>query len=137
MFVVAIIGLLASMALPLYQDYLIRSRVTEGMNLATPAKHIVSQNAAEGARFSSTYSQPAPSSNVSSIAIDDTNGQITISFTPRAGGGTIVFAPASSGVALSGTATGSVVPTGGSITWDCATFGTQALKYRPAVCRNQ
>lgn len=136
MIVVAIIGLLAAISLPLYQDYLVRSRVTEGMSLISRAKHTVSQNSAEGAPFSATYSQPAPTSNVSSIAIDDTNGRITITFTDRAGGGTMVFVPFSSGAALSGTMTGSVVPTGGSLAWDCASNGSLPLKYRPAACRS-
>ena len=41
MIVVAIIGILAAIALPAYQDYTIRSRVTEGMGLAADAKNMV------------------------------------------------------------------------------------------------
>jgi len=41
MIVVAVIGILGTIALPQYQDYLIRTRVTEGMSLAEPAKSMV------------------------------------------------------------------------------------------------
>jgi type IV pilus assembly protein PilA len=41
MIVVAIIGILAAIALPAYQDYIIRSRITEGLGLASPAKMLV------------------------------------------------------------------------------------------------
>lgn len=136
MIVVAIIGILAAVSLPLYQDYLIRSRVTEAMGLIGPAKNAVTQNAANGAPLAAGYSEPGVTSNVSSIQVDGSNGNITVTFTSRAGGGTMVFAPSSSGAALVGTATGSLVPTGGSLSWDCATNGTLPLKYRPATCRN-
>lgn len=51
MVVVAIIGVLAAVALPAYQDYVIRAKVTEGLSLATPVKTIVSENASD---FSTT-----------------------------------------------------------------------------------
>ncbi len=49
MIVVAIIGILAAVALPAYQDYTIRARVTEGLSLAASAKLAVTENAASGA----------------------------------------------------------------------------------------
>ena len=45
MIVIAIIGILAAIALPAYQDYTVRSRVTEGLNLANSAKSMISSEA--------------------------------------------------------------------------------------------
>lgn len=138
MIVVAIVGILAAVALPAYQDYTVRSRVAEGMALASAAKTAVAENAANGAPLFSGYSQPAATSNVSTVTIAQDTGTITVTFTNRAGAvGTnddITFVPNSSGAALAGTATGSTVPTGGSISWIC-TGGDLAPKYRPAACR--
>jgi len=43
MIVVAIIGILAAIAIPAYQDYTIRSKITEGLNLASSAKVSVAE----------------------------------------------------------------------------------------------
>ena len=48
MIVVAIIGILAAVALPAYQDYTVRAKASEGMGLATAAKTALSEAAARG-----------------------------------------------------------------------------------------
>jgi type IV pilus assembly protein PilA len=48
MIVVAIIGILAAIAIPQYQDYTIRAKVTEGLNLAGVSKTLVADNATNG-----------------------------------------------------------------------------------------
>lgn len=86
MIVVAIIGILAAVALPAYQDYLTRSRVTEGLNLANVAKLAVSlgyddNNLAgvtvERASYRDTFT---PTKYVADIDIDAANGNITITY---------------------------------------------------------
>jgi type IV pilus assembly protein PilA len=136
MIVVAIIGILAAVALPAYQDYTIRAKVTEGLSLAGAAKVAVAENSSQGKAYASGWTAPAATSNVASIAIDQGTGQITITFAaPIDGGGTIFVVPSSGGQTFSGgTALVSTIPTGGSIVFDCKT-GTLKDKFRPAACR--
>ncbi len=125
MIVVAIVGILAAVAIPAYQDYTVRARVTEGLSLASAAKVTVAENAANGSALAAGYTAPAATLNVTSVAID-AGGLITVTLTTKAGGGTVVFTPAP--VLVAGT------PPNDRITWTC-TGGTLAQKYRPAECR--
>ena len=51
MIVVAIIGILAAIAMPAYQDYTVRAKVTEGLNLAAAAKLAVAETFASNGKF--------------------------------------------------------------------------------------
>jgi type IV pilus assembly protein PilA len=140
MIVVAIIGILAAVALPAYQDYTIRAKVTEGISLASSAKTAVAENASQGRAFASGWVAPASTTNVSSVTIASGTGTITIVYGGSIDGGSkeIAFVPSSGASALSGTASSSAIPTGGSIVWSCTGAGSGtalADKYRPAACR--
>ncbi len=131
MIVVAIIGILASIALPAYQDYIGRSQATEGLNLMAGQKPTITELYADLGTFtginSGTLGLVAATSisgkYVSNVAI--ANGVITGSF--RAAGvskelqsKTLVLTPTDNG--------------SGTISWTCST--TAAKKMVPSACRN-
>jgi type IV pilus assembly protein PilA len=145
MIVVAIIGILAAIAIPAYTDYTVRSKVTEGINLANAAETAVSESFESGgttglsATANSWVSTAAASKYVSSVNILNT-GVITVAFngsgttggiSQLTTGNSIAFIPSilvgAVHTALTGVGTNS-----GSIDWACvsstnatatATFG--------------
>jgi type IV pilus assembly protein PilA len=83
MIVVAIIGILAAIAIPAYQDYTVRSQVTEGMNLASPIETGIAEYFANTGSFPTTLSSvgilSSPSGKyVGSVAI--TNEDIVVTY---------------------------------------------------------
>ena len=153
MIVVAIIGILAAVALPAYQDYTIRARVSEGLSLAAGAKLQVSDISSSGVNstngYSNGYTSPAASPNVTSIGIANTTGVITITYTARAGAGTLNIAPytgtiASATALPNATLTTGFTPPADSIKWRCmatgvsfsiASAGTLPVRFAPSECR--
>jgi type IV pilus assembly protein PilA len=132
MIVVAIIGILAAVALPAYQDYTVRARVTEGLSLASAAKTTVAENAASGASaLDAGWTAPGSTTNVSNVAVNSANGEITITYAAAVASGspTIILVPTSGGNPLS-----TSTPPTSSISWTCNT-GTLLAKYRPSNCR--
>ena len=128
MIVVAIIGILAAIALPAYQDYTIRARVTEGLAVASAAKTTVSENISNNGgalpadACLGVTAIAAAVGNVASMACTGTTGVITVVTTAAAGGVTLTLTPGAPGAA------------GAVITWQCArTAGSN--NHVPASCR--
>src|SRR5690554_1746986 len=102
MIVVAIIGILAAIALPAFQDYTTRAKISEGLTLAGSARtavaeHALSRNAYPADNTAAGYSSP-DTDYVNNIAID--GGVITISYKTEAGvqasANALVLSPVSS-----------------------------------------
>ncbi|MGD9941708.1 MAG: pilin [Burkholderiaceae bacterium] len=130
MIVVAIIGILAAVALPAYQDYTVRARVTEGLSLASGMKVTVAENVSStlggtiGAGSCRGVTDLAVTGSVASVTCADATGIITVTMGAAGKGVVLRLTPATGG-------TGS-----DPITWTCA-VDTPATnnKYVPAQCR--
>ena len=144
MIVVAIIGILAAVAVPAYNDYTIRAKVTEGLSLATQYKNGIKDTfdtRGSGAMVACTdvatcenmgITYVANTKNVTSITSAAT-GVITITMNAASGGGTLTLTPGtlatpSVAVALNSAAGGT------QFQWNCA-VGTINRKFVPATCR--
>lgn len=133
MIVVAIIGILAGVAIPAYQDYSIRAKVSEGLSLALSAKQAVAETYNSRGGFPTvgnlSYGMPVAASirgnYVSSISAAGTTGIITVEYRTLSpgkvdSGDTVVLTPVTS------------LP--GAINWTCSST-TIAAKFVPASCR--
>ena len=123
MIVVAIIGILAAVALPAYQDYTVRAKLSEVVLAASSAKNTVAEAAqSQGDLPSSLEIQTQSSDYVASVAY--ASGVITA--TTNAIGSQI-----SSTDTI--TLTGAYSSSTGQITWTCA--GTMSAKFLPSSCK--
>ena len=130
MIVIAILGILLAIAIPAYQDYTIRARVSEGINLAAPAKLAVSEtrinNGAFPANNGAAGYRTGISTYVASVVVG-AGGVITVTYSGNAALGdaasdTLLFTPSWRTV-------------GQTVGWVCG-GGTLDTRFRPASCRN-
>ncbi|WP_053013973.1 pilin [Caldimonas brevitalea] len=141
MIVVAIIGILAAVALPAYQDYTVRAKITEGLSLASALKaDMSSMYASDGMAGVAAYATqvaaaPPESKYVEEIRIDGTTGVITIEYREEnigtiADARTIVLTPylnaAGTITRLSAAAAGAT----GSVDWACASDANSSATTR-------
>jgi len=125
MIVVAIIGILAAVALPAYQDYTTRAKISEVIVMGAPAKLAVAETSSSLGGLGSVtaansgYTFPGATKYVSGVAITDATGVVTVTSTVPSATGTIVLTPADVG--------------SGQLRWTC-TSGI-ASKYLPTECR--
>jgi len=129
MIVIAILGILMAIAIPAYQDYTVRAKVSEGMNLAGAAKLAVAETRITLGRYpaaqNDSYGLPAANTiignNVSGVAVTNTSGAITITYSvdTNIDTKTLILTP---------------TVNSGSVSWSCK-LGNVAPKYRPSNCR--
>jgi type IV pilus assembly protein PilA len=139
MIVVAIIGILAAIAIPAYQDYTIRAKVSEGLNLADAAKVAVGEgfqsNGIPGVATASAQWTFNETKYVSDIKINAADGSIQITYLSpvQVGGFTINLTPQ---INLAGAYTllNAVGSNTGNIDWACVSAGqTTAQNTAPAM----
>ncbi len=128
MIVVAIIAILAAIALPAYQDYTIRARVSELAVAASGFKTTVTENIANNggvmpADACAGTGATAATVNMASIACTPATGAIVVTGTARTRNTVLTFTP-----------TPGAVDSSVGTTWTCVGSGSQA-KYYPAECR--
>ena len=125
MIVVAIIGILAAVALPAYQDYTKRTHVSEGLTLAGGAKASVTEYYSSQGNFPTNNASAGLATNtdikgnaVKSVTV--ANGKITITYNAKVDNGkTLELSP---------------ITGAGGVQWICKR-GSVAAKYRPSNCR--
>jgi type IV pilus assembly protein PilA len=128
MIVVAIIGILAAIAIPAYQDYTIRAQASEGMSLASGAKTAVAEfwqdrGAWPNDNTEAGLSPPATITGKYTLTVDVAPQTITVTYgnqaNPLLQAGALIL---------------NAVAQPGSVVWDCNT-STIDPKYLPASCR--
>ncbi|MGH8049345.1 MAG: pilin [Arenimonas sp.] len=137
MIVIAILGILIAIALPAYQDYTVRAKVTEGLNLAAAAKLSASETRLSNGTWPTSAAaagyNPASTTIVTSVDIPSAQ-DIVITYSAAT--------PEISGLTLR--LRGSIQSAGQIVAWACnaqgssklgGTAGTLPSKYAPANCR--
>jgi type IV pilus assembly protein PilA len=145
MIVVAIIGILAAIAIPAYQDYTVRSKISEGLNMAGAAKLAVAEtydsNGLMPAGGNASFGLPGPTSisaqyvtqiEVNAATTPAGSGSITITYDPtNIGGNPPITTGTSDLIVLT-----PITVNGGTMDWSCTTGTTVINKYLPANCRH-
>jgi type IV pilus assembly protein PilA len=132
MIVVAIIAILAAIAIPAYQDYLIRTQVSEGTVLADGAKTAVAEF------YSNTGRYPTANESAGLATAASIKGQYVSSITVASGLITAAYQGPKANAALTGkTLLLSPSTNAGSISWRCKTPDSNGVdaKYLPTTCR--
>jgi len=131
MIVVAIIGILAAIAIPAYQDYTIRAQVSEGLSLSSGAKAAVAEFFQDSGNW--------PTNNLEAgLAVGTTiQGKYTTQVIVSAGGLiTVTYGDEAHTLVTGQTLTLQGINNTGAIEWDCsAGAATMLPKWLPAACR--
>lgn len=126
MIVVAIIGILAAVAIPAYQDYTKRAHVTEGLGLAGAVKTGITEFHSSNGTFPATNTAAGAAATIkgnSVTSVVSADGVITITYNGKVENGTTVEL--------------SPIVSAGQMAWKCKPGATNPVKsnYLPSNCR--
>jgi prepilin-type N-terminal cleavage/methylation domain-containing protein len=133
MIVIAIIGILSSLAVPAYNDYIVKARVTELIAAVAPIQKMVEEYVMVNNLAASEVSGSLTAANIGSATITSTNhiadggisshGVVSVTGTTSVGGIALTFTP-------------TVGNTGQVTSWKCSvTSASTTAKYAPGICR--
>ncbi len=129
MIVIAIIGILAAIAIPMYLDYSVRSQIAEAINLTSSAKTAVSEFYQENGAF------PADNTAAALPAPADIQGKYVASVSVADEVITVLMGNDANAQIMGETIQLSAADDVGSLTWTCASGGVIQDKHLPAACR--
>ena len=129
MIVVAIIGILAAVAIPMYLDYSVRSQIAEGINLTSSAKASLSEYYLENGAF------PADNATAGLADPGEIQGKYVASVTIADEVITILYGNDANVKIVGETVTLTATDATGSLTWTCASGGVILDKHLPTACR--
>jgi type IV pilus assembly protein PilA len=137
MIVVAIVGILAALALPAYQDYVVRSKVSEGLGRLAEAKTSVAEVYSANSQWT-TFPSTTDTFGINTAANNFVRGLQWTGGNVGTAKVTLVMA-ATADAAIGGRTLDMVITrtANGMITWDCRPGSTNGLqsKYTPGSCR--
>ena len=129
MIVVAIIGILAAVAIPMYLDYSVRSQVAEGLNVAGAAKSAVTEY------YQNRGAYPTDNVEAGVSVPADIEGRYVESVSVGGDVITILYGNQANAQIDGETVTLSATDHLGSVGWDCASGGVISAKHMPSACR--
>ncbi|MGN7612533.1 pilin [Magnetococcales bacterium HHB-1] len=142
MIVIAIIGILAAVAIPAYQDYIARSQMSEPIHLMSGAKTAVTESYANSAVWPSTADGAEVTlASVYATVANDPVGRYTASITGVGDGETYTLTATMNATDVNPNIASTTVQmwtTDGGNTWQCGAGGTNAVDvtYLPTSCRD-
>jgi len=129
MIVVAIIGILAAIAIPAYQDYTIRAQVSEGLNLSGAAKAAVTEFYQDQGVF------PADNATAGLEIPGNITGKYVTQVAVANNVITVTYGNDANANIAGATLTMTALDNAGSVSWTCANGAGLQNKWLPAACR--
>lgn len=129
MIVVAIVGILASVAIPAYQRYLVRAQVSEGLHLTGPLQVAVAEYNMD------TGAYPTDNADAALLAPGSYEGKFVDSISVTGPVISVLYGNDANAEIAGETVVMTATRNGGSVSWSCASGGVIPDRYLPSVCK--